>query len=140
MSNATHPHYILIGASLAFRPVLAAYPAEAARALAEFGPTALPRLDPTSISAVMVAGPLALAWDKRTQVIMRHGSKKSVSEWMAGVSRRPEILQRMNLEVLEFPATSLGVRALNARLLNAHLEQRLMWGAGPGEKPEQLQD
>lgn len=128
------PQYELTGEHLVFRPVRVALAPEEARRLANFGPEALSPPAPEPVPPVSVGGPLALARHAGDDVVVRHGPKDEVLAWLAwNLERRPA--DPPPIEIVEFPATSLGVQAINARLRTAFLRGRLLWGAGPGERP-----
>ncbi len=90
---------------------------------------------PSPIAPVPCPGPLALALHTEDEVVVRHGPSAEVRAWLARLQSRRSADTALPIQIFEFPATMLGIQAINARLRNAFLGRRLLWGAGPGERP-----
>src|SRR5258708_5960628 len=86
---------------------------------------------PSPIAPVPSPGPAAWALHPEAEVVVRHGPSAEVRAWLARLQARRSADTALPTQIFEFPATMLGIQAINARLRNAFLGRRLLWGAGP---------
>ncbi len=124
MPSVKTPAYVLSGDTLIFNPV-----PMAGRAGAPMGPGGRPGGVPVSAH-----GPLAAVVDRNNGVVLRHGPGHQVEAWIAAAWWK-SMPYTANVVTLHFPITEVGIETINALLKTAFLSGRLLWRAGPGEKP-----